>query len=329
MSFSRDFNDGSRSTQGDGPLNVTVLMGGPSDEREVSLMSGKAVSEALRAAGHNVTCADISARDCSALDAEGIDVVFIALHGDFGESGRVQELCEQRCLRYIGSGPKASELALDKAAAKQLFRQAGLVTPDWMIIEQFHPPELYRKWLEEIPVPAVVKPVCGGSSIDVTIARTDAARDAAIEDVLDKHGRVLIERFVAGREFTVGILGNDALPVLEVIPPGEFYDYSAKYDDDATRYVFDHALDEAKCEEIRQAALTAHQVLGCRDLSRVDFILDADGCPQVLELNTIPGFTGHSLFPKAAAKVGLSFERLADSLVRMAMAHELTCADVN
>jgi len=301
------------------PLDITVLMGGPSAEREISLISGAAVADALERAGHTVTRADISPADESALDREGADVVFIALHGPFGESGELQRLCEERELRYTGSGPRASELAMDKAAAKQLFKQAGLATPDWMIIEESHSPPQYRPWLEELPPPVVVKPVENGSSIDITIAHDAAERDAAMEELTDVYGRGMIERFVPGREITVGILGDQPLPVIEVIPAREFYDYTAKYDDDAgTQYVFDHGLDEATCRQVQQQAMTAHNALDCRDLSRVDFILDRQHQFQVLEVNTIPGFTSHSLVPMAAARAGIGFEELVDRIAQMA-----------
>jgi len=307
-------------------LDITVLMGGPSDEREVSIMSGRAIAGALEEVGHRVTRADILPKDTSALDRPGIDVVFIALHGDFGESGQVQELCEQRGLRYVGSSPRASELALDKAAAKQVFKQSGLATPDWMIIEEFHKPGARKAWLTEIPVPVVVKPVTGGSSIDISIARDEAARDEAIEELLDKNGRAMVERFVSGREFTVGILGDKPLPVLEVVPAREFYDYIAKYEDDSgTEYVFDHGLEPELTKRIQDEALIAHNCLRCRDLSRVDFVLNGQQLPEVLEINTIPGFTSHSLVPKAAQKAGIGFERLVDALVAMALTHEVTC----
>lgn len=312
------------------PLEITVLMGGPSAEREVSLMSGEAIAEGLARAGHEVTRADISQDDTSALDRPGIDVVFIALHGDFGESGQVQGLCEARHLRYVGSGPRASELAMDKAAAKQIFKQAGLVTPDWMIIEEYHDPQIVKGWLPELAVPVVVKPVNGGSSIDITIARDEPTRDEAIEELLDEYGRVMVERFVGGRELTVGILDQEPLPVLEVVPAREFYDYSAKYDDDSgTRYVFNHGLDDATVQAIQAAALTAHRSLGCRDLSRVDFVLDGAGSLQVLEINTIPGFTSHSLVPMAAERAGISFDQLVDRLARLAAQHEIACDDAN
>ncbi len=308
--------------------DITVLMGGPSSERAVSLVSGEAVADALQRRGHRVTRADILPRDLAALDRRGADCFFIALHGDFGESGEVQRLCEQRRLRYTGSGPRASELAMDKAATKQIAKRAGLDTPDWMILEEYHSPEQRSRWLPELDVPVVLKPVDGGSSVDVTIAGDHATRDAAIEDLLDKYARVMIERYVPGRELTVGILGREALPVLEVRPAGGFYDYHAKYDDDAgTEYTFDHGLDEATVESTRAAALALHEALGCRDMSRVDFLLDENGTAWVLEINTIPGFTSHSLLPMAAAKVGIEFDELCDRIVRMAMSRQVTETD--
>ncbi|MFP4433121.1 MAG: D-alanine--D-alanine ligase [Phycisphaerae bacterium] len=308
----------------DRPLNITVLMGGPSAERDVSLLSGEAVANALETAGHTVWREDIAPLNTTALDREGIDVVFIALHGEFGESGEVQELCRQRRLRYIGSGPRAGKLAMDKAAAKQIFKTVGLRTPDWMVLEQFHKPAMVREWLEQLPPPVVCKPVDGGSSVNVTIARDEGERDEAIGDLLDLHGRAMLERFVPGRELTVGILGDDlALPVLEVQPDGTFYDYRAKYSDDATtRYCFQTGLDESLTAMLQEQALEAHHSLGCRDLSRVDFILDEHNTPWVLEVNTIPGFTSHSLLPKAAAEIGIDFVTLVDTIVAMAMQRE-------
>jgi len=304
----------------DRPLNVTVLMGGPSTERDVSLLSGEAVAAALERVGHTVSREDITPQYTGALDLPDIDVVFIALHGEFGESGQVQELCEARGLPYIGSAPRASEMAMDKAAAKQIFRRAGLNTPDWMVIEESHAPAKVAKWLAELPPPVVVKPVNGGSSVDITIARDDAQRDAALDEVIDRYARAMVERFVGGRELTVGLLDGHVLPVLEIIPPETFYDKDAKYTDCGTRYVFDHGLDEATVAAVQDAAARAHQALNCRDLSRVDLILDPDNVPHVLEVNTIPGFTSHSLLPMAAAKVGISFEQLVDGIVAMAAA---------
>ena len=301
-------------------LDVTVLMGGPSTERDISLLTGEAVASALASIGHAVTRADICPTDTGALDREGVEAVFIALHGAFGESGDVQTLCEQRGLKYTGSGPRASHLAIDKIAAKQIFKRAGLSTPDWQLIEGFESPDVVAGKLAKLSGPVVVKPIDGGSSVDITIAHTDTERDVALENVVERYGRALVEAFVAGRELTVGILGDRALPVLEIVPTRDFYDKAAKYADDAgTEYVFDHGLDSALCERIQTAAMTAHSALDCRDMSRVDFILDADSVPQVLEINTIPGFTSHSLLPMSAARVGISFEELVDRLVTMAV----------
>ncbi len=302
-------------------LDITVLMGGPSSEREVSLLSGQAIADALERRGHKVCRADISPTETAALDRPEIDVVFIALHGEFGESGQVQELCENAGLRYTGSGPRASELALDKAATKQAAKRVNVPTPDWMIIEEYHEPAQVAEWLLQLDLPVVLKPIDGGSSVDIVIARTNEQRDQALEALLDKYSRVMLERYVRGRELTVGILGDQAFEVLEVLPDGDFYDYRAKYADDAgTTYTFDHGLDGETIEKLQQSALETHRVLGCRDMSRVDFLLDEDGVGWMLEINTIPGFTSHSLLPKAAERAGVGFDELCDRIARMAMA---------
>lgn len=302
------------------PLDITVLMGGPSTEREISIMSGTAIADGLARVGHHVIRADITPEDTSSLDRKGIEVVFIALHGDFGESGEVQALCEAKGLSYTGSPPRASELAMDKAATKQICRRMDLPTPDWMIIEEFHTPRQAATWLGEIAPPVVVKPVDGGSSLDIYIAADEAGRDEALDKVLDKYGRAILERFVPGREFTVNILGEKPLPALEIIPARSFYDYAAKYNDGAgTQYVFDHNLPSEQVEALQHAALTIHSQLGCRDMSRSDFIVDSNGLPQFLEINTIPGFTSHSLLPMAAARAGINFDELVDRLVAMAI----------
>jgi len=300
-------------------LEITVLMGGPSSEREVSFMSGRAVAEGLRRRGHHVAAADVGPEDVSALRREGIDVVFIALHGQFGESGQVQRLCEQHGLVYVGSGPAPSALAMDKAASKRAFRRAGLATPEWVLIDRSQPAAQRRSLLDELPPPCVLKPNDGGSSVDVTIARDAAVRDAAAEELLDRYGAALIERFIDGREMTVGILDERPLPLVEIRPARAFYDYVAKYDDDATEYIVNPELAPAAAEELAAAGLTAHLALGCRDFSRVDFILDAAGVAYALEVNTIPGFTSHSLLPKAAAAAGLDFDQLCERIVRLAL----------
>ncbi len=301
-------------------LDITVLMGGPSSEHEVSLASGTAIADALVRNGHKVTRSDISPQELSALDRPGIDLVFIALHGDFGESGQVQRLCEARGLRYIGSGAAASELAMDKAAAKRAFAAGGISTPPGMVITEVTPAA--KAWLEDIGLPIVLKPVDGGSSVDVVIAHDRQVRDRELTDLLAKYGRILAERFIEGKELTVGILGDEALPIIQIIPDGEFYDYRAKYSDGAkTQYIFEHGIDTPRAAAIQAMALAAHRSLGCRDMSRVDVMLEkSTGIPYVLEINTIPGFTSHSLLPKAAARVGIPLDQLVERIAEMAMA---------
>jgi D-alanine-D-alanine ligase len=303
----------------DRPLDILVLMGGPSSEREVSLVSGAAIADALESCGHRVVRGDIKPTDTSAIDGEQPDVVFIALHGEFGEDGQVQQLCEQRGLTYVGSAPQPSELAMDKAASKQIYRKIGLDTPDWVIVEEFDTPAKQAELVERIPLPCVVKPVDGGSSVDIDIVRTRAERDKTLEALLDKYTRAMVERLIEGRELTVGILDSRPLPVLEIRPQREFYDYIAKYDDDNTEYILDHGLTEEIVQATQHAAVSAHEALGCRDMSRSDFILNGDQEVWILETNTIPGFTSHSLLPKAAAAEGMDFAQLCEELVRMAM----------
>ena len=301
-------------------LDITVLMGGPSREREVSLDSGQAVCAGLARRGHKLTTADISPRDVSALDRPGIDVVFIALHGEFGEDGQVQRLCEARGLVYTGSGPAASATTMDKIASKEVFRAVGLVTPAWAVLDKSSTPRRVAKLLGDIGLPCVLKPAGGGSSVDITIARDEPTRDRAVEQLLGRYGLALVESFIAGREMTVGVLGEATLPAIEIKPAREFYDYFAKYEDDATQYLVHPAMDAAAEQLMRATALAAHRALGCRDFSRADFILTAQGVPYVLEVNTIPGFTSHSLLPKAAAAAGIPFDELCDRMVQMALA---------
>ena len=301
-------------------LDITVLMGGPSSEREISLITGKAISDGLIHAGHKVTQADINPNDTTALDRKDADLFFIALHGEFGESGEVQQLCENRGLKYTGSDPKASQLGMDKAASKQIFKRAGLSTADFIIVEQYNPADKTRAQLESFPLPCVAKPVAAGSSVDVFLCKTREELTRAADLLLDTYDRAMIEKFVAGREVTVGILGCEPLPLIEIRPDRTFYDHDAKYADTSeTKFVFDHGIAPEIVEVCQEQALVAYHALGCRDLGRVDFIIDEHNVPQVLEINTIPGFTSHSLVPKAAAKVGISFPALVDKIARYAL----------
>lgn len=297
-------------------LDITVLAGGPGAEREVSLQSGQAVFEALKRLGHRVESCDIGPNDLSALDRP-CDLVFIALHGEFGEDGTLQAELERRGIRFTGSGALASRLAMDKVEAKRRLEQAGLATPEYVVMTSSN----LADGLANFALPAVVKPVASGSSVDTTIERTRGSLQEACVGVVERHGSALVERFIDGPELTVSILGDTALDVCEIRANGEFYDFDAKYVDDATEYLFALDLPVELIERVRQLSLTAHRALGCQVLSRVDWMIrGSDLEPFVLEVNTIPGFTSHSLVPKAAARRGQSFDDLCQQIVMLSLA---------
>ncbi len=298
------------------PLDITVLAGGPGSERQVSQSSGKAVHQALSRVGHRVTLCDISPDDLSALSRPA-DLFFIALHGEFGEDGEVQALLDARGLRYCGSGAAASRTAMNKAEAKRCFHRCDVPTPPFEVVDRSSLAALASRF----QTPAVVKPVASGSSVDTTIVRNPADLHAVAEGVIERHGEALVEKYISGPELTVGILGSEALPVCEIRTAREFYDYDAKYNDDDTQYLFDIALPAPLLELVQTLSLAAHGALGCRAFSRVDWMIDAGTLePYALEVNTIPGFTGHSLLPKAAARVGLSFDKLCQAIVELSLA---------
>lgn len=294
-------------------LDITVLSGGPGGEREVSLQSGRAVAQALGRLGHRVTVCDIAPDELSALGRPA-DFVFIALHGEFGEDGTVQAELDARDIRYSGSGAAASRMAMDKVEAKRAFLRSHIPTPEFLVVDRVNRAELAAKCY----VPAVVKPVSSGSSVDITIARTPQQLQSAVEAVVNQYGRALVERYVAGREVTVGILGDRPLPVCEIRTEREFYDYQAKYVDEDTEYLFDLDLPPDVIREVQDLSLAAHQALGCEVFSRVDWMIDQQTLrPYVLEVNTIPGFTDHSLVPKAAARVGIAFDDLCRRIIEL------------
>ncbi len=296
-------------------LKITVLSGGPGAEREVSLKSGQAVAAALRQLGHDVTLADVRPEALQALDIPA-DFVFIALHGAFGEDGQVQRLLDLRGVRYCGSGPDASATAMDKVATKCRLVEAGVPTPRFDVVT----PERLAAVAGHWSPPAVVKPVAEGSSIDVVVARTRQELSAGLRDLTARYGRCMIEQFIPGLELTVGILGDQALPPIQIRTRRGFYDYQAKYLDDDTEYLFEIDLPAELLARVRALSLRAHEALGCRDFSRVDWMIDrASGQPYALEINTIPGFTDHSLLPKAAARAGLSFPQLCARIVELGM----------
>jgi D-alanine-D-alanine ligase len=296
-------------------LAITVLAGGPGGERDVSLQSGKGVSEALRSLGHDVQTADIGPDNLAALARE-VDCVFVALHGAFGEDGQVQEILQRRNLAYVGSGPEACALAMDKARAKAKFIELGIPTPRFAVAKADTIREAVGAWT----LPVVVKPVREGSSLNCLIISEFAGFRPTVERIVEKYGDCLIEDYIPGKELTVGILGNQALPPIEIRTKRQFYDYTAKYVDDDTVYDFDIDLPQELLADVERMSLQAHQGLGCRDFSRVDWrIDDRDGKPYMLEVNVIPGLTSHSLLPKAAGKAGLSMPQMCQFLVELAM----------
>jgi len=299
--------------------DILVLCGGISTEREVSLAGGAAVAEALARRGHRVTSSDISPADISALDHRPYDVVFPLLHGIFGEDGQVQRLIESRHLAYVGSTPAASEIAMDKARTKQRLLDSGISTPSWRIAWR-SAPDVWAELSSEIGYPQVIKPVDGGSSVDCHVCQDTPSALKALELSLTRNDRMLIEKCIRGPEITIGILDEQPLPTIEVRPKAVFYDYSAKYKREDTQYIFDINLPARSLDAARQAALDCHRIIGARHLSRIDIMIDASSFePFVLEINTMPGFTSHSLVPKAAARCGIPFDVLCDRLCAMAV----------
>ncbi|MBP7052386.1 MAG: D-alanine--D-alanine ligase [Phycisphaerae bacterium] len=301
-------------------MKVAVLRGGVGREREVSLESGRCVAEALREGGLDVVVSDIRPDDMQILDSTDVDVFFLALHGEFGEDGQLQQVFEDRGLVYTGCDPAASRLAFDKMASKRLFRAAGVAVP---AVVEFGPgadPSGLDTQLKGLGQRFVVKPLRQGSSVGVHMVNSRDEAVATACAVRDEFGDCMIESFVEGREVTVGVLGRQPLSIIEIRSKTGFYDYHAKYVDDRTEYLFDTIEDEAVRTRVADAAMACFDALGCRDFSRVDFIVSQDGTPYALEVNTIPGFTTHSLLPKAAGKIGLSMSELCVRIVQTALA---------
>ena len=301
-------------------LKIMVLAGGPDREREVSLISGQQVSAALENAGHLVRQRDITPDNLTALEefvAWSGDVIFIALHGSWGEGGGLQSILDLRKLPYFGCQSAAADLCMDKYRTKRTLENAGLPTPAYEVIVPGGDVTL--------EAPLVLKPLREGSSIDIAICMTPDQAHTQARELLQRHDRLLVEQFVAGLELTCGVIGDPLtdrdmpLPPVMIQPATAFYDYQAKYLRDDTQYRFDIPLPVTTLALVQQLALRAHQVCGCRHLSRVDFLVDRENQPWILEINTIPGFTSHSLIPKAAAHVGIGFTQLCDRLARLAL----------
>ncbi|HVQ21285.1 MAG TPA: D-alanine--D-alanine ligase [Terrimicrobiaceae bacterium] len=288
---------------------VVVLLGGPGSEREVSLRSGSAVSRALRSLGAKVD--EIDVRDGTLQLPSGVDLAYNMIHGTFGEDGQIQKILEERGVPYTGEGVRGSHLAFDKILSKARFDEHGVPTGRWQVISSGESPRL--------DFPFVVKAPRQGSSVGVHIVRDPSELPAALQDCFQFGPEVLVEEFFPGRELTVGILGDEALPVIEIVPREGFYDYEHKYTKGASQYFVPAEIGKEATQAVQDAALSAHQALGLEVYSRVDVLLAPHGGLNVLEINTIPGMTETSLLPKAAAVAGLEFPALCERIACLSL----------
>lgn len=300
---------------------IGVLMGGPSSEREISLKSGKAVCEALKQNGLDVCAVEIETdnhkENMRLIKSRKIDCAFLALHGRFGEDGVIQSILEVLETPYTGSGVSASKLAMDKIYSRQIFEVHGLWVPRYKVIEKAYYNSNCRSY-GSLHLPLVIKPAGGGSSIGLSIIYEEKDLDEAIKLAFEFDERIIIEEYIKGRELTVGILDEKALPVIEIVPKKKFFDYEAKYQSGLTSYIVPAELEGNVLRRTRDSALWAHKLLGCFGCSRVDIILNEEGIPFVLEVNTIPGLTSTSLLPKAARAQGIEFHDLCLKLIELA-----------
>ena len=294
-------------------LRVGVFSGGASSERAISLRSGRAVLEALSRSGASVVSIDPRNPRKVRESLPKINLAFLALHGKGGEDGTIQAELDRVGIPYVGSDARGSQLAFNKVEAKKLFGRAGIPTPEWRTVDK----KTWRE-LKNFPTPFFMKPLADGSSIGVFLVEDFSRAAEKIMQGLNRYGELLVERKIEGREFTVGILGKRALPVIELKPKRKFYDYRAKYTPGMTEYLVPAPIPLAWKRRFQEVAVKVHEVLGLRDFSRVDLVADSEGQPFVLEANTIPGFTELSLLPKAAREAGISFEELCLKLVEMA-----------
>lgn len=290
--------------------HIAVLMGGVSAEREISLASGKAIASALAGCGYRVTPVDVTS-ETFALPPD-VDLAFIALHGTYGEDGQVQAYLGRQGVLFTGANEEASRRAFDKILSKRCFEEHGINSARYEILRAGEP--------RTLPLPVVVKPPRQGSSIGLTIVEREEDWDRAVAAATALDPEMLVEAFIPGRELTVGIVGGEVLPIVEIRAPRGHYDYTAKYTKGLTEYLCPAPLDEPVARRCQQLAGQTFTALGASGLGRVDLRLTEEGEPFVLELNTIPGFTETSLLPKAARATGISFEALCDRIVREALA---------
>ncbi|WP_233119243.1 D-alanine--D-alanine ligase [Aggregatibacter actinomycetemcomitans] len=297
---------------------IAVLLGGTSAEREVSLNSGEAVLNALRKQGYDAHPIDPKIFPVATLKEQGFDRVFNILHGRGGEDGTMQGLLEQIGVPYTGCGVMTSALTMDKMRTKMLWKAFGLPVAEMEIVTtenrvNLNPESVVKK----LGLPLMVKPSLEGSSVGLTKVKSVDELESAVDFALKFDNMVLIEEWLAGDEFTVPVLDNEVLPSIKIVPEGEFYDYDAKYISDNTQYFCPAGLSEEREQELHRLVKQAYDVVGCRGWSRIDVMADAEGKFRLVEVNTNPGMTSHSLFPKSAATVGYSFAQLVEKILEL------------
>lgn len=300
---------------------IGVLMGGVSSEREVSLRSGRAVVEALTKTGYTVEAVEIETQDrdviLEALRSLRLGLAFIALHGKFGEDGAIQSILEELNIPYTGSASHVSAVTFNKISTQNKLRSSGLPVADFYVANaSLVDLDAIVATLKSFPV--VVKPACEGSSFGVTVVQSRDELPAALDHAFEYDPQVIIERFIDGRELTVGILDRTTLPIVEIRPHNQIFDYESKYQKGMTDYIVPAQLPDEVARNVAQVALKAHQALGCECYSRVDIRLDQNDQPYILEINTVPGFTETSLFPKAARQAGVDFTNVCLKLIELA-----------
>ncbi len=293
-------------------LKIAVLAGGLSNERDVSLASGEAVLSALERLGHNAYLIDVGRDLPQKLAEQKPDLAFVALHGEYGEDGCVQGLLELVDIPYTGSGVTASAVAMDKPLSKMIAKQCDVPTPKWDVAGSVAEIE---KCAQEIGLPVVIKPANGGSSIGISICKNSAEVSVGAKISLEQESVALVEQFIDGPLLTAGIVGDISLPVIQIDAGNGFYDFAHKYTKGTTSYHLPPKVDKTIVEKVSGWARQLHKTIGCRGMSRSEFMCDKNGTAYFLEINTIPGMTGTSLLPKGAMAAGLDFDRLVERIV--------------
>ena len=301
---------------------IGVLMGGYSSEREISLRSGQAVAEALSQEGYRVLGLDITTDDTAKINQQiqdaSINVAFIALHGRLGEDGVIQGILEKLDIPYTGSGVRSSQMAFNKILTQKALKTAGLPVPSHYCITDGRTVDFKTAWAQIKSTPLVVKSACEGSSIGVHIVRHPSEWEPAFKNALSYGPQIIVEQFIKGREFTAGIFDREPLSLVEIVPKSNFFSFTAKYQKGATQYICPADIPAELTRTIKEISLKAYETLGCEGFARVDVRVDDDQHPYILEINTIPGFTGTSLFPKAALEAGYSFVQVCEKLLDLA-----------